>query len=411
MISVLINAYAVSPSWGSEQGVGWNMVTRIARSCKVTVITEGEWKDEIETALADLPCRENLAFHYIPVSDRVRRMCWRQGDYRFYFHYMLWQRKALKLARTLMANSHFDVIHQLNMVGFREPGFLWKIKGVPYVWGPVGGMELMPLSFLWSGDKRMWWRSAVKNLMNVIQMNFHPRVIRAMRRADCVVSATRGCSRFIEAGYGIASEVINETGCERSSIPYVHTYRLGRLDLLWIGKFDTRKQLGLALEVLASLPPDIRMSVRLQVAGAGSVKETRKYQRMAQSLGIADAVTWCGKVPHDQVKELMRSSGALLFTSVMEATSTVVLEAVENNLPVMCFDTCGFGSVVDETIGYKIPLRNHDAAVADFASAIMCAMGHPEEMAAKSAACTERQERLSWDWKAQRYVEIYQSLI
>ena len=55
MINVLINAYAVSPNWGSEPGLGWNWVTNLAKYCNVYVITEGEWKQEIEAAVEKLP--------------------------------------------------------------------------------------------------------------------------------------------------------------------------------------------------------------------------------------------------------------------------------------------------------------------------------------------------------------------
>jgi len=411
MISVLINAYAVSPSWGSEQGVGWNMVTRIARSCKVTVITEGEWRDEIEAALLTEPCRDNITFHYLPVSDRIRRMCWRQGDYRFYFHYRIWQKRAFRLARKLMEDTRFDIIHQLNMVGFREPGYLWKFKDVPYVWGPVGGMELMPLHFLRSGKRSEWFFAAVKNILNDSQRKHDRRVRKALSRADAVVAATEGCSDFIRARYGTEAEVINETGCRVPDKPTGHQYSGDSLSLLWVGKFDSRKQLGLALEALASLPQDTRHKVSLNVVGTGTDSEVAGYKSAAARLDLSDRVVWHGKRPHEEVQELMRSSDALLFTSIMEATSTVVLEAIENNLPVICFDTCGFGSVVDETIGYKIKLTDRRSAAADFSAAILHALRNPELMKEKSAACSDRQERLSWDWKAARYIEIYKSLI
>ena len=51
MINVLINAYAVAPNWGSEQGLGWNWVINLAKYCNVHVITEGEWRKEIEEAV------------------------------------------------------------------------------------------------------------------------------------------------------------------------------------------------------------------------------------------------------------------------------------------------------------------------------------------------------------------------
>lgn len=52
----------------------------------------------------------------------------------------------------------------------------------------------------------------------------------------------------------------------------------------------------------------------------------------------------------------MRESDLFFFTSIMEATSTVLVEALMNRLPVLCFDTCGMGTIVDETVGCKIPL-------------------------------------------------------
>lgn len=62
MINVLLNAYAVSPVWGSEPGLGWNWAINLAKYCNVFVITEGEWRDEIEKAVVDLPQKNNIHF-------------------------------------------------------------------------------------------------------------------------------------------------------------------------------------------------------------------------------------------------------------------------------------------------------------------------------------------------------------
>ena len=99
MINILVNAYAISPNWGSEQGMGWNWVIHLAQYCHLDVITEGEWREEIEYTLKTLPQRDNLTFHYLPTSDKVRKMCWNQGDWRFYGHYRKWQKRALACAK------------------------------------------------------------------------------------------------------------------------------------------------------------------------------------------------------------------------------------------------------------------------------------------------------------------------
>ena len=75
MLNVLVNAYAISPSWGSEPGMGWNWVVNLARYCNVYVITEGEWQQDILDAVANLPQQNNLHFYFNPVSEKIRRMC------------------------------------------------------------------------------------------------------------------------------------------------------------------------------------------------------------------------------------------------------------------------------------------------------------------------------------------------
>ena len=48
---ILISAYAVSPDRGSEPGLGWNWCVRLAKTCELFIITEGEFRDRIEAVL------------------------------------------------------------------------------------------------------------------------------------------------------------------------------------------------------------------------------------------------------------------------------------------------------------------------------------------------------------------------
>ena len=113
MLSILINAYACSPNMGSEPGMAWNWCVNLANHCELHIITEGEFRDKIDAVLPTLPQGKNMHFYYNPVSDRIRSMCWNQGDWRFYIHYEQWQRKTLEIAKTILKKNHIDIIHQL----------------------------------------------------------------------------------------------------------------------------------------------------------------------------------------------------------------------------------------------------------------------------------------------------------
>ena len=47
-------------------------------------------------------------------------------------------------------STNFDLVHQVNFMTFREPGYLWTLDA-PFVWGPWGGGAELPLAFLADG--------------------------------------------------------------------------------------------------------------------------------------------------------------------------------------------------------------------------------------------------------------------
>ena len=108
---------------------------------------------------------------------------------------------------------------------------------------------------------------------------------------------------------------------------------------------------------------------------------------------------------------MMREKDLFYFTSVFEGGPHVILESITNNLPILCFDTCGQGVVVDESIGLKVPLTNHKDGVVGFAEKLDYINTHRELLQILSANCTDKQRELSWDSKVKKLIEIYESLI
>jgi len=404
MMKVLVNAYACNPYWGSEQGIGWHWSIELAKYCKVIVITEGEFRENIEKALAELPQKDNFTFIYNNVSDKVRKMCWNQGDWRFYYYYRKWQKKTLEIAREICEKEKIDVIHQLNMQGFREPGLLWKIKGPKYVWGPVGGMGLVPMSYL-KGEtlkKRLFF--GLKNIINKIQYHYQPNVHHAVRRADVLLASTPDEQRIFKEIYHRDSYFVNDTGCELNMV--AHDWNRADnapLDIIWVGKFDFRKQLGLAIRVIGELRD---MNVRLNIVGGGP--HENDYKKLAEELGVSDKCVFYGIVPNNEVLKMMQKADLFFFTSIKEDTSTVILEAINTGLPIVCFDTCGFGPIVDESIGRKIKITNPKQSIKDFAEVIRELYHHRELLPQMSDNCVAKQEELSWNYKARFVVGLYE---
>lgn len=405
MLKILVNAYACSPNMGSEPGMGWNWVSNLAKYCELFIITEEEFRDKIEAVVPTLPQGKNMHFYYNPVPEKVRDMCWNQGDWRFYWHYRKWQKRTLEIAKRICQEQKIDVIHQLNMIGFREPGLLWKIESYKYVWGPVGGMETMPVAYLKGAGLKSIVFNKLKNAINTLQYKFQPNVHNAIKRADALVAATRGCQEILQHYYKGDVVLLNETGCFPQEIVDKKKSTDGPLNVMWCGKFDFRKRLDLAIKTIAEIKD---LNVVLHVAGSGDIDT---YKKISSVCGVEDKVVFHGQVNHEEINNLMQDSDVFLFTSIMDATSTVVMEAIQNRLPVICFDTCGFGTVVNDTIGIKVQLSNPEQSVQDFANAIRKLYVDRQLLSQLSENCKERVKEFEWDYKARKMVDIYNTIV
>ena len=331
MLSILINAYACSPGMGSEPGMAWNWCVNLAKHCELHIITEGEFREQIEAALKTLPQGKNMHFYYNPVSDEIRKMCWNQGDWRFYKHYKEWQGKTYEMARDICRHTHIDILHQLNMIGFREPGYLWKISDVPFVWGPVDAKEKFPVAYLAGAGLKIQLFMKLKNFLTGIQLRYSQRVHQAVERASVVVSASSNSQQAFKKFFHIDSPLLNETGCYVQEHPIIDKTQKDTLDVLWVGKMDFRKQLGLAIQSIAKTA---NPRIKLHIVGGG---DSVPYQTLAKELNIDKQCKWHGTITHNEVLRIMQKSDVFLFTSVAEGTPHVVLEAIGNNLPVLCF--------------------------------------------------------------------------
>ena len=411
MLKILINAYACSPGMGSEPGMAWNWVSNLAKFCELYIITEGEFREKIEEVVPTLEQGKNMHFFYNPVSEEIRKMCWNQGDWRFYKYYKEWQWKTYLMAKDICKQEKMDVLHQLNMIGFREPGYLWKLSqenGVPFVWGPIGGLKQFPTAYLKEAGLKMQLFMRLKNFLNIWQLKHEKRVDEALKTAKLLISSIPDSYRALKKYKGLESIVIPETGCFLSEDISTSRFDTEEFHIMWVGKFDFRKQLPLALQAVALAK---NPKLKLDVYGSGSVDQVEMAKNIAEELGISDLVIWHGNQQNDVVMEAMRKAQLFFFTSVNEDTSTVVLEAVSNRLPVVCFDACGMSAVIDDSVGRKIALSHPSQSAHDFAQILNELEGNRALLKHLSENCKQRQMELSWEAKARKVVEEYERII
>ena len=407
MMKLLISAYACSPVRGSESGMGWGFVKSISEHHDLWVITEEEkFKPEIEAELKKQPeLKERIKFYYIPKTrHKTLRKIWPPS---YYWFYKAWQKRAYELALSLHKEVGFDLIHQLNMVGFREPGYLWKLD-VPFVWGPIGGMGILPWRFLPTLGPYGFFYYLGKNTINLFQMRFLRRPQKAALKACALIAATPDTGRAIKKLWNRDCEIICEVG-PPGQIVRTHSTRANHdpLKLVWAALHIPQKALNLLLQALASVSGDVQW--QLSILGAGP--RTKAWKRLAHKLRVADMCCWHGWVPRKDAISMMQQGHVFIISSLLDLTSSGTLDALSAGLPIICLDHCGFADIVTDECGIRIPVNNPRQVAIGFATAIERLWHYESYRQNLASGAIRRAQQYSWEKKAESVNGVYERAV
>ncbi len=409
---VLVSAFSFSPYHGSEPGIGWNIVSRLAAYHNVTALCHPWSRREYERYVEDHGPIPGLSICFV-APPRLSR--WFQRAHvslatpLYFVGYAAWQRAALGEAIRLRRRQPFEIVHHLTITGFREPGYLWKM-GIPFVWGPVAGAADIPWSYL----RAFGWRDCLfyglKNLVNGIHKRTKYRSKRAARTAKHVFVVGKENQALVTGRWGVPSQIMLDTG----STPEMG--KLRRFDgsralrLVWSGLHVGRKAMPLLLYALAELGAElVHTRIRLSVLGSG--RETLAWQALARGLGLESCIEWKGQLSRSEALAEMDQAHIFAFTSVQEGASTVVMEALSLGLPVICHDACGMGIAVDERCGIKVPMLGPRKSIHGFAASIQSFLDDPALVERLSKGALRRAEELSWDRKVDEIASVYDAVL
>ena len=177
-MKVLACAYACNPLRGSEEGVGWGWVNAIAQHHEVWVLTAKHHQKELDEFSRQSAKRPHIHFVYLeekpwhyrptPTWIRVENSIFKPI---MNWTYRSWLRSAFAMGAQLHREIRFDLAHQITYVGFRFPGHFWRL-GIPFVWGPIGGLENTPWNLLPTMGSRGAMYYGARNVVNSIHRRF-----------------------------------------------------------------------------------------------------------------------------------------------------------------------------------------------------------------------------------------------
>ena len=407
-LRVLVEAYECSPARGHAAGSAWQVLSNLSKWFDLWVITEARYENEINEYVDTHDCAElGLHFSYLPRLPRLEPKRYRPTlPVRATLRYRDWLRRSYSTAAALHEYYSFDVAHHLRASTFREPGYLWKLQ-VPFVWGPMGGTISFPWSMMSVLGLKGVLTHSVKNLVNGLQFRFSRTVAQATQCAARVLAQTCQDRDNLQRVHGIDAWVVHEQSTESTFGTPRHFAGDGLLKVAWAGRCIGLK--GMPILIRSLRVDNLHRHIELHIAGSGP--ELSYWRSLAEHMGVASSCHWHGWLSREEMLALFRRCHTLAFPSLFEGTPAVVMQALSTGLPVICLDHCGFGDIIDETCGFKIPVTNPRSAVIGFSRALSRITQNPQMVEHLSKGAIERARQYSWDMTASLISKAYEDAV
>jgi glycosyltransferase involved in cell wall biosynthesis len=411
---ILISAYAISPVRGSEYGAAWNTVINLASQHELWVLygMSDDHMGDTQTMLEYIKNNKIKNIHFVEVQASRLAMAINVLNkigmgWCFYLAYYLWQKAALNAAFEVCKTVDIDVVHQLGPIGFREPGFLWKL-GKPLVWGPIGGMNVINDDFLAVKPIATRLKYSIKNLINYVQLNHSARIKDAFERADVLIAATTTGQQNIWEKFGIESSYLPEQGIIGDMMLNEQKFdTIGQqVKLVWSGSLIERKSLIMCLEALSGIK---HQNWVLHVLGTGPLE--KKLRQKATEFGIDNHIKWHGHLPRNNAVNIMANAHLHIITSMAEDNPAVIFEALTFGVPTLTIDHCGMGDVICHKCGIKIKLGNYASMLVHMRSELIKVLETPSTLIALAQTTTICAEEHAWDKKLVKLNNIYNKAI
>ena len=403
-LNILISAYACNPYLGSESQVGWNIVYRLSKFHNLTVFTEYSNKINIDHFFKSK--KKNIKFYYIKRKRyHFLEKLWPPS---YYWSYKIWQKEAFKITAEIDLKK-IDLCHQLNMIGLREPGYLWKLN-IPFIYGPVGGLSFYTKKLIFNSGVSIFVYSLFYNFIRFIDIKFSFRSKYALFKAgNFVLAANSDTKKNLKKYFNINSKLFLPVGNE--NIPTISgkfKKNKDQINIFWGGLHIPRKSLNIGLEALSKLPKDINW--KLHITGKG--KLNRKWKILSSKKNIEKKCIFYGYLKNKRdVPKIMKKCNIHLFTSIKEDTPAIIMETMTLGIPTICFDLYGAKDLVNNKRGIKIiPSYDYNENVLNFKKAILKLIKSRDKLNFLSKNCYNYSKKNTWDNKISILNFYYQKI-
>lgn len=365
-------AFACNPNRGSEAAAGWGCVAALTQRADVTALVHPQHLADIEDHLRRDP-NPRLRVEAVPTVPwgswgahvpPLRRVLWLA-------RYQGWLGRAREVALQRHAEQPFDVAVHVTLGMYWLPTPAVDL-GLPSVWGPVGGaVRSKPALWPFLGPLGVAAELAENALVRVPASL--PATRRSWQRATVRVLETEGSLRRLPRALRPGTLIVNRSMLVQVP-PHLPVRRRERF-VVFSSPLQARKGPRLALAALRRTPPDIR----LLFIHRGPAEDG--LRRLADRLGLAERVEFRGRVPREEMFDLMARASACLYTGLREEGGAALAEAMGIGAPTIVLGWAGAQVLADHATDPSrvtvVPATTPAQTTLRLATAIIAACDEP----------------------------------
>ena len=350
---ILLSAYACEPNLGSEPGVGWNWAIEIKKlGHEILIITRKNNKKVIEKELLTNKILNKKNFYYfdLPKFFKVLKKIIPAGVNLYYY---LWQYYLYQKLKGENFVKNFDIIHHITFGVFRHPSFLWKFNK-KFIFGPVGGYELMPKIIKKNLSIRNRLNENLREISNFFFLKFDSNLKDFLNSKRIIFfSKTKDTKYNLKKYYNknifISSEIGIDTKYEKKVIirKEIKNFLFIGRSLYWKGGDILIDAFNLALKK--------NKNIRLSFYTEG--REKNNWKRKVLDYNLDQYIKIHGWVNHSKMNSIYKSNDVFIFPSLHDSSGNVLLEALSNSLPVLCLNIGGPGKIITSNCGIKVNIN------------------------------------------------------
>jgi glycosyltransferase involved in cell wall biosynthesis len=171
--------------------------------------------------------------------------------------------------------------------------------------------------------------------------------------------------------------------------------------IIFVGRLHPVKGVQYLIESMAIVHQKMP-DAKLVIVGDGP--ERSRLEGLAEKLNLNSCIRFEGKVPQENIPQLMHQADVFALSSLSESFGIVNLEAMAAGLPIVATKVGGIPDIVEEGVnGYLVNAKNPE----EIAERLMILLGNDkirEEMVAKNR---EKAKLYTWDKVTDTMEKIY----